>query len=374
MSDTFSSLGVRADLVLGLDALGIQLPTPVQRAAIPFLLKDGGDLIAQAQTGTGKTAAFGIPLLSKVDPKSPLIQGLIVAPTRELAKQIGKALFRFTKFCDDKIFVEVAAGGDKIELQMQRLGRPTHILVATPGRLMDLLKKGLLLDAVQYLVLDEADEMLSMGFQQELGEIFKQTAERKATWLFSATFQKKLHHLIEDHMSPHAHRVQVEPKQIVNRNIDHQYAICAREEKDAFIIGYLKAQGSNRGLIFCRTRAGAIRMGEELEKAGLSVAVIQGDLSQRDRDKVMRGFQKERIQFLIATDVAARGIDVEGLSFVIQHQLPDAMQYYTHRSGRTARAGKQGFSLTLIEPGERGQITKLEQSLGLNFTLVESNV
>ena len=371
MADNFKSLGVRADLVQGLDGLGIQRPTPVQSAVIPFLLNEGSDLIAQAQTGTGKTAAFGVPLLMKVDPAIDKIQGLIIAPTRELAKQIGKELFRFTKFCDPKIFVEVAAGGDKLADQIQRLSRPTPVLVATPGRLMDLLKEGLQLDGVQYLVLDEADEMLSMGFQQELASIFKETPKRQATWLFSATFQKRVQGLISDHMSAQAHRVQVDPKQVVNRNIDHQYAICAREEKDAFIIHYLKGQGSQRGLIFCRTRAGAIRMGEELEKAGLSVGVIQGDLSQRDRDKVMRAFKKERVQFLIATDVAARGIDVEGLSFVIQHQLPDAIQYYTHRSGRTARAGKRGVSLTLIEPSERGQITKLEQSLGLNFSLVE---
>ncbi|MDQ8208807.1 DEAD/DEAH box helicase [Coraliomargarita sp. SDUM461003] len=371
MADNFKSLGVRADLVQGLDGLGIQTPTPVQNAVIPFLLNEGSDLIAQAQTGTGKTAAFGVPLLMKVDPSIDKIQGLIIAPTRELAKQIGKELFRFTKFCDPKIFIEVAAGGDKLADQIQRLSRPTPILVATPGRLMDLLKEGLQLDGVQYLVLDEADEMLSMGFQQELASIFKETPKRQATWLFSATFQKRVQGLISDHMSAQAHRVQVDPKQVVNRNIDHQYAICAREEKDAFIIHYLKGQGSQRGLIFCRTRAGAIRMGEELEKAGLSVGVIQGDLSQRDRDKVMRAFKKERVQFLIATDVAARGIDVEALSFVIQHQLPDAIQYYTHRSGRTARAGKRGVSLTLIEPSERGQITKLEQSLGLNFSLVE---
>lgn len=371
MADTFQSLGVRADLVQGLDELGIQAPTAIQTAAIPFLLESGSDLIAQAQTGTGKTAAFGVPLLMKVDPAIDKIQGLIIAPTRELAKQIGKQLFRFTKYCDPKIFVEVAAGGDKLEEQIQRLSRPTPVLVATPGRLMDLIKAGLQLDGVQYLVLDEADEMLSMGFQQELAAIFQETPNRRATWLFSATFQKRVQGLIADYMSTQAHRVQVEPKQIVNRNIDHQFAICAREEKDAFIINYLKGQGSARGLIFCRTRAGAIRMGEVLDQAGLSVGVIQGDLSQRDRDKVMRAFKKERTQFLVATDVAARGIDVEGLSFVIQHQLPDAIQYYTHRSGRTARAGKKGVSLTLVEPGERGQITKLEQSLALNFTLVE---
>ncbi|MEC8209693.1 MAG: DEAD/DEAH box helicase, partial [Verrucomicrobiota bacterium] len=321
--------------------------------------------------GTGKTAAFGVPLLMKVDPAIDQIQGLIVAPTRELAKQIGKELFRFTKFCDPKIFVEVAAGGDKIEDQIKRLSRPTPILVATPGRLMDLLKSGLQLDGVKYLILDEADEMLSMGFQQDLASILKETSARKATWLFSATFQKRVEVLIQDNMSANARRLQVEPKQIVNRNIDHQFTLCAREEKDAFIINYLKGKGSERGLIFCRTRAGAIRMGEELKKVGLSVGVIQGNLSQKDRDRVMRGFKKKRIQFLIATDVAARGIDVEGLSFVIHHQLPDAIQYYTHRSGRTARAGRKGVSLTLIEANERGQITKLEQSLGLNFTLAE---
>lgn len=370
MATNFHSLGVRGDFVDGLNELGITEPTAVQLKAIPFLLSDGGDLIAQAQTGTGKTAAFGLPLLSRVDPKSEQIQGLVIAPTRELAKQIGKHLFRYTKYSDDKIFVEVAAGGDKIDEQIKRLSRPTQILVATPGRLMDLLKAGLLLDAVKYLVLDEADEMLSLGFREELGSIFKETSNRKATWLFSATFQKRLQGLIEDYMNPQAHRLQVEPMQIVNRNIDHQYAICAREEKDAFIINFLKDRVDQRGLIFCRTRAGSIRMGEVLESAGLAVGVIQGDLSQRDRDKVMRAFKKERLQYLVATDVAARGIDIEGLSFVIQHQLPDAAQYYTHRSGRTARAGKKGISLTLIEPTERARITKLEESLALNFTLV----
>ena len=261
--------------------------------------------------------------------------------------------------------MEVAVGGDKIEDQIQRLSRPTPILVATPGRLMDLLKSGLQLDGVKYLILDEADEMLSMGFQQELAAIFKETSAREGTWLFSKTEARG--GLDPRQHVCNAHRLQVEPKQIVNRNIDHQFALCAREEKDAFIINYLKGQGSERGLIFCRTRAGAIRMGEELEKVGLSVGVIQGDLSQKDRDKVMRGFKKERIQFLIATDVAARGIDVEGLSFVIQRQLPDAIQYYTH-AWSAARAKR---FITYSRSKRAGQITKLEQLLGLNFTLVE---
>lgn len=363
----FNKIGVHEDLCKGLRELGIEKPTPVQTAVIPFLLSDGSDLIAQAQTGTGKTAAFGVPLLMQVDPRHPKIQGVIVAPTRELAKQIGKDLFRFTKFCDPKLFVEVAAGGDKIGEQINRLDRPTHILVATPGRLIDLFEAGLLLDSVKTLVLDEADEMLSMGFQEALARISRETQTRKATWLFSATFQQRLEALIATHMSPQAKRVRVDQKQLLNPNIEHRFALLAREDKDAFIIDFLKQQGSDRGLIFCRTRAGSIRMGEVLERAGLSVAVLQGDLSQRDRDKVMRAFRKERIQYLIATDVAARGIDVEGLAFVIHHQLPDALQYYTHRSGRTARAGKHGVSLVLLEPEERERLSKLEQSLGLNF-------
>lgn len=372
MAETFETLGVRADLIEGIEALGIKEPTPIQKRAIPFLVEEGTDLIAQAQTGTGKTAAFGLPLLMKVDAKKPQIQGLIIAPTRELAKQIGKQLFRFTKFSKQKIFVEVAAGGDKIDIQAERLQRPTHIVVATPGRLMDLLEmEALELGGVQYLILDEADEMLSMGFRSELAQIFKQTKDRKATWLFSATFQDKVQRLVDDHMSRHSHRLTVEKKETVNRNIDHQFHVCAREDKDEFIIRYLESQGEDRGLIFARTKAGAIRLGEVLEKAGFTVGVIQGDLSQKDRDKVMRIFKREATQILIATDVAARGIDIEGLSFVIQHQLPDAMQYYTHRAGRTARAGKTGVSLTLIEPKERAKITKLEQELGLNFSLAE---
>ena len=370
MTTTFQQLGVPADLIQGIDALGIHTPTPVQEQAIPFLMTDGGDLIAQAQTGTGKTAAFGLPLLTKIDPTFKEIQGLIIAPTRELAQQIGKQLFRYTKY-STKVFVEVVAGGDKIDVQVKKLQRPTQIVVATPGRLMDLLKlKAIRLQSVRHLVLDEADEMLSMGFKSELEEIFQQTSARQSTWLFSATFQQRIKSLVEAHLSAKAHMLKIDKKHVVNQNIDHQFAICTREDKADFIHKYLKAQSDERGLIFCRTRAGAINLGQQLTERGLAVGVLQGDLSQKDRDKVMRAFKKERTQFLIATDVAARGIDVEGLSFVIQHQLPDAMQYYTHRSGRTARAGKRGVSITLIELKERRKITQLEKELGLNFTMV----
>jgi ATP-dependent RNA helicase DeaD len=365
----FSKLGVPEDLVRGLDALEISTPTPIQTSAIPYLIKDGGDLVAQAQTGTGKTAAFGLPLLTKIDPTEPRIQALVLAPTRELAKQIGKALFKYTKFCPEKIFIEVAGGGDKIDGQVARLKRPTHIVVATPGRLFDLLKLGALrLDSVRYLVLDEADEMLSMGFRKEVVEIVKLTApSRRSTWLFSATFPEKIQRLISDSMKTDPKVIKVEKTKVVNRNIAHRFVICPREDKDDWVANFLLSQDAERGMIFCRTRAGAIKLGSELEKRGVAVGVLQGDLSQKDRDKVMRAFKKERTQFLIATDVAARGIDVEGLSFVVHRQMPEKQQYYTHRAGRTGRAGRKGMSICLIEPEERDRITELEQELGVIF-------
>jgi ATP-dependent RNA helicase DeaD len=365
----FSKLGVPEDLVRGLDELGISTPTPIQANAIPYLIKEGGDLVAQAQTGTGKTAAFGLPLLTKIDPANPKIQALVLAPTRELAKQIGKALFKYTKFCAEKIFIEVAGGGDKIDEQVARLRRPTHIVVATPGRLFDLLELGALrLDSVRHLVLDEADEMLSMGFRKEVVEIVKMTApSRRSTWLFSATFPEKIQRLITDSMKADPKVIKVEKTKTVNRNIAHRFVICPREDKDDWIANFLLSQEEERGMIFCRTRAGAIKLGTELEKRGITVGVLQGDLSQKDRDKVMRAFKKERTQFLIATDVAARGIDVEGLSFVIHRQMPEKQQYYTHRAGRTGRAGRKGVSICLIEPEERRDITELEQELGVVF-------
>ncbi|GAA5126926.1 DEAD/DEAH box helicase [Luteolibacter yonseiensis] len=368
---TFKELGVRADLIKGIQELGIIHPTDVQDQAIPFLLENGGDLVAQAQTGTGKTAAFGLPLLMKVNPKSNDIQAVVVAPTRELAKQIGKQLFRFTKFSEQKIFTEVLCGGDNFDRQVASLQRPTHIVVVTPGRLLDLFqKKALTLLHVKHLVLDEADEMLSMGFKKELVKIFGLTRARKSTWLFSATIPDAINGLIKDCMSGKPQSLKIDKAHVVNRDIDHRFAICGRDEKTEFISGFLSRQGESRGVIFCRTKAGAIVLGKQLAAKGFPVAVLQGDLTQKERDTIMRSFKKERVQFLIATDVAARGIDVEGLSFVIHHQLPEQIEYYTHRSGRTARAGKKGISLTLVEPRERAKITKLENTLDLSFSEV----
>ncbi|MBN8420977.1 MAG: DEAD/DEAH box helicase [Verrucomicrobia bacterium] len=371
MSETaphpFAALGIPPEMIRGLEELGIVTPTEVQSKVIPFLLKDGSDLIAQAQTGTGKTAAFGLPLLTKMNPKHRDIQGLVLAPTRELAKQIGKQLFRFTKYTE-KIFIEVVSGGDNIDRQTDALKRPTHIVVATPGRLLDLIERdALTLEFVRYVVLDEADEMLSMGFKKQLTEILKLAAMRRSTWLFSATFPAGIQDLIKGCMSANAHSIQIDQANVVNRDIDHRFALCKREQKTAYILDFLQRQKDRRGIIFCRTKAGAMELYEELAQLGLPVDVLQGDLMQKERDKVMRAFKKQRVQFVVATDVAARGIDVADLSFVIHHQLPDQLEYYTHRSGRTARAGKKGMSLALIDAKEKWQITQLEDKLKVRF-------
>lgn len=367
---TFKELGIPAGLVKGLEEMGITTPTEVQEKSIPFLLKNGGDFCAQAQTGTGKTAAFGLPLLTKIDPKKTHIQGLIISPTRELAKQIGKQLFKYTKH-SEKIFVEVLAGGEPMEGQIGRLKRPTHIVVATPGRLIDLIKKkALTLVNVKHLVLDEADEMLSMGFKKDLMTIFGLTRGRRSTWLFSATFPDSIHSLVKGAMPGQPEILRVDKAHVVNRNIDHRYAVCTKDEKNELLADFLGSRGDDRGLIFVRTKAGAVALGRQLTKLDFCVDVIQGDLSQRERDKVMRGFKGGRTQILIATDVAARGIDVEGLSYVVHYQLPEQLEYYTHRSGRTARAGKKGISVALIDPRERNKIKKFEEALGVDFTEV----
>ncbi|MBK1884007.1 DEAD/DEAH box helicase [Luteolibacter pohnpeiensis] len=369
--NTFKELGVSPDLIKGLNELGIVQPTEIQQRAIPFLIESGGDLIAQAQTGTGKTAAFGLPLLMTVKPEVKEIQAVIVSPTRDLAKQIGKQLFRFTKY-SSRIFTEVLCGGDSFDRQVAALQRPTHIVVVTPGRLIDLLKKkALSLTHVKHLVLDEADEMLSMGFKKELLSIFNHTRSRKSTWLFSATIPDSINLLAKDCMIGKPQTIRVDKSRVVNRNISHKYVVCGKDDKLQCIIDFLKRQNGDRGVIFCRTKDTTAMVAKKLKATGFSIDVIHGDLMQTDRDKVMRSFKKERTQLLIATDIAARGIDVEGLAFVIHHQLPEQTEYYTHRSGRTARAGKKGISIAFIEARDRPKIEKLENELGLTFTETE---
>ena len=358
---TFQQLGIHKDFVKGLNELGIVNPTEIQEETIPELLNKNTDFIGQAPTGTGKTAAYGLPILQDIEIENKVIQALILAPTRELAQQIKKQLFKFTKYVEGKIFTEEVYGGEKIQIQINNLKRPTHIVVATPGRLLDLIERGAVnLKHIKTLVLDEADEMLSMGFKEDLDKILKYTGNSKNTWLFSATMPAELDQLIKKYMSPKA--IRVEPKNdLINKNITHQYIQVSRTNKDDVLINLLDQHQQERGIIFTRTKAGAQKLVKSLKDEGFSVEALEGNMQQRDREKVMRAFKKESLQFLVSTDVSARGIDVNNLAFVIHYQLPESLAYYTHRSGRTARGGNSGISIALILPHELPQLKEIEQ-------------
>lgn len=364
---TFKQLGISGDYIKGLAELGIETPTAVQAQTIPELIGKTTDFIGQAQTGTGKTAAFGLPLLANVDATQPQIQGLILAPTRELAKQVQKQLFRFTKYTE-RIFSYVVCGGDKIDVQIQHLKRPTQILVATPGRLVDLLnRKAVDLSHAQTVVLDEADEMLKMGFRDDIETILNATAASRKTWLFSATMPDGIQKLISKYLAKKAPFVQIDKKHIVNPNIRHQFIRCKDEEKLGHILAFLEKRGEQQGIIFCRTRLDTIAFGEALAPHDVSSVVLHGELSQPERDKIMRAFRKKRARILVTTDVTARGIDAEGITFVIHHKMPEKAESYTHRSGRTARAGNTGISLALVNRFEEKNLNQFQKALGISF-------
>ena len=366
---TFSSLGVKKEFVKSIKELGISKPTQIQEKAIPILLEKKSDFIGLAQTGTGKTAAFGLPILQQVDPKKEVIQALILSPTRELVQQIKKQLFKFTKYNDHKIFVEGVYGGEKIDRQINNLRRTTHVVVATPGRLIDLIERGdINLKNIKTLVLDEADEMLSMGFKQDLNRILKYTSGERNTWLFSATMPDEIQRIIKTYMDPNASRVEIDRNALVNANISHRYLRTSIKEKTNAIVRFLEGRSEERGIVFCRTKAGTQNLTKQLQEEGFSAGALEGDMQQKERDKVMRAFKNESLQYLISTDVSARGIDVSGLSFVVHHQLPEKLEYYTHRSGRTARAGKTGISIAFILSNEIPRVHEIEKELNIKFT------
>jgi len=365
---SFIELGVEKGYLKGLQELGIKNPTEIQIKTIPNLLKSKTDFIGQAQTGTGKTAAFGIPILQRIDASRPVIQALILSPTRELAQQIKKQLFKFTKYIDEKIFIEAIYGGEKIEKQINNLKRPTHIVVATPGRLIDLIERGEVnLKNITTLVLDEADEMLSMGFKLELNRILRYTGGARNTWLFSATMPEEIQFIIKKYMSPKAIRVEVNKNSQVNENITHRFILTSIKEKFDVLVQLLEGREEERGIIFCRTKAGTRNLTEKLKEEGFSVGALEGDMQQKERDKVMRAFKNESLQILVSTDVSARGIDVHNLGYVIHHQIPEKLEYYTHRSGRTARAGKTGLSFALIMPAEVEKLREIQKKLNIEI-------
>lgn len=348
-------------------------PTYIQMKVIPLLMTGRGDMVAQAQTGTGKTAAYGLPLLEQVDASQEVVQGLILCPTRELAKQVAKQLFKFTKY-SDKIFTEAVYGGEHIERQMSALRRPTQIVVATPGRLIDLVeRKAVDISHVKTVVLDEADEMLSMGFKDELDKILTFLPAVESKWLFSATMPGGIQEIIKKHLHRDAQRVEVSQKDVVNKNITHQYEVCDEQEKLYALQQFLNSEKENRGVIFCKTKSAAKKLAQQLVAKNITADSIHGDLIQKDRDKVMRAFKNETLRVMVATDLAARGIDISDLSFVAHYQLPESDEYYTHRSGRTARAGKQGISRCFVTPNELKVLEAYEKSLGIRFHQVKKH-
>ena len=365
---SFSELGIGQEYIKALKELNINTPTEIQEQTIPILLKTETDFIGLAQTGTGKTAAYGLPVLHHIDPSNDDIQALILAPTRELVQQIKKQLFKFTKYCDSKIFVEGVYGGEKIDRQIKNLQRTTHVVVATPGRLLDLIERGNIdIKNINTLVLDEADEMLSMGFKEDLNKILKYNTSKRYTWLFSATMPEEIQRIVKTYMSPKAARIEVNKNSLVNANITHEFITTSIKEKTNVLTKLFDRFGDQRGIIFCRTKAGTKNLTETLRNEGFSVDALEGDMQQKERDKVMRAFKNESLKVLISTDVSARGIDVNNLAFVIHHQLPEQLEYYTHRSGRTARAGKTGRSIALILPNELQHVHDIQKSLGIHF-------
>lgn len=363
---TFKQLGLSDEVLKALSDLGFERPSDIQYKAIPQLLTGSKDFIGLAQTGTGKTAAFGLPLLELIDPLDNYTQALILAPTRELGQQISEQLNLYSKY-QEKINILPVYGGAPIVNQMKALKKTQHIIIATPGRLIDLIKrKAVKLDQLEVIVLDEADEMLNMGFKEELDQILSYTPENKLTWLFSATMPNEIKRIVNTYMD-NPIEVRIDQQDKVNTNIEHQYAVIKQSNKTEALTRFLDSDPNMRGIIFCRTKRDTQELSEELLSQNIKADAIHGDLSQPQRDRVMNRFKTHDLQLLVATDVAARGIDVNNLTHVFHYTLPDSNAYYTHRSGRTARAGKTGISLAFINGREHRKISTLEKQLGISF-------
>ena len=363
----FESLGLSSAMVDNLKKMSITVPTEIQQRAIPYLLENNTDLIGLAQTGTGKTAAFGLPLIELCDDELDATQYLVIAPTRELVQQIAGQLESFGK-PKRRLNVQSVFGGASISNQIKDYKRNTpKVLVATPGRLIDLLdRKVVKIDQVRTVVLDEADEMLNMGFQEDIYKILSFTPETKTTWLFSATMPREVKK-ISDKFMKSPMEISVDTSQKVNVNIDHKYCVIKVSDKVSAIKRLSDFNPDLYGVVFCRTRMDTQRVADDLIADGYPAESLHGDLSQQQRDRVMAKFRNKKIPLLVATDVAARGIDVTDLTHVIHHSLPDDHAFYTHRSGRTARAGKKGVSYVLVAPHDTKKLQYLGQKLKIEF-------
>ncbi len=362
MVNKFEALGISEELLQSVSALGFTDPTPIQEKAIPVLLRGTRDFIGLAQTGTGKTAAFGLPLLQLIRREDRFPQALIVCPTRELCLQITKDLETF-KSRKHSISVTAVYGGTSISVQIRDLKKGSHIVVATPGRLIDLIeRKAINLDKIQYVVLDEADEMLNMGFKEDIEFILKNTPERQSTWLFSATMPPEIRQVSKRYMEQ-PFEITIGKTNAGASTIDHQYYTTQHHNRYEVLKRIIDFNPGIYGIVFARTKADTQEIAEKLTREGYDIDAIHGDLTQQQRDKVMGLFRDKSIQLLIATDVAARGIDVSGITHVINYELPDDVEVYTHRSGRTGRAGKSGISVSIVTPKESYRLRQIEKIL-----------
>lgn len=355
----FSESGLNPEIIKAVSELGYESPTEIQKQTIPFILSDIRDLIALAQTGTGKTAAFSLPILDMIDDSSRKIQLLILAPTRELALQIAKDVKNYTKYLPNIKTVAVY-GGSSITDQIRNLREKPQIIIGTPGRVIDLInRKALDFSNIHWLVLDEADEMLSMGFKDDLETILKETPETKQTLLFSATMNKEVERISKNYLT-NPHRISVGAINAVKKNISHEYYVVNYRQKKEALKRLIDANPNQYSIIFCRTRMETQEVADFLMQNGYAADALHGDLSQAQRDTVMKKFRLKNIDILVATDVAARGLDVNSLTHVIHYSLPDDPEVFVHRSGRTGRAGKDGVSMALIKPEETRKLNQIK--------------
>ncbi|HSK50721.1 MAG TPA: DEAD/DEAH box helicase [Solirubrobacterales bacterium] len=356
----FKELGLSPDIQQALDELGFEEPTPIQEQAIPELL-GGHDVIGQAQTGTGKTAAFGLPLLQYLDPDNDEVQAVVLTPTRELCIQVTQALRTFAEHLD----IEIVAvfGGAPIRSQQSQLRSGAHVVVATVGRMMDLMsRRSLVLTAARFVVLDEADEMLDLGFIEDVEKILRMCPSGRQTALFSATMPPPIQKLAEGYMYDPT-TIKITPKQLTVDKISQAYVEVPAKEKAARLVELLKTEEPEQAIIFCRTKIGATRLERTLKDKGLDVKALHGDLSQGVRDGVMISFKNHRVKLLVATDIAARGLDVEHVTHVINYDVPNSSETYVHRIGRTGRVGRTGRAITFVTPAERDEIGRIERDV-----------
>ena len=364
--NTFQNLGLNEDLLMAITDLGFEKPSEVQNKAIPILLEKEGDLVALAQTGTGKTASFGFPMLQKINVDSRTTQGLILSPTRELCLQIANEMKQYGKYCKGLNVVAIY-GGSSITEQARDVKKGAQIIVATPGRMKDMISRRLVdISKIEYAVLDEADEMLNMGFYEDITSILSHTPEDKSTWLFSATMPKEVATIAKKFMHQPI-EITVGNKNESTSNVTHEYFLVNARDRYQALKRLADANPDIFSVVFCRTKRDTQKVAEQLIEDGYSAAALHGDLSQNQRDLVMKSFRNKQIQMLVATDVAARGIDVDDITHVINYQLPDEIETYTHRSGRTGRAGKTGVSMVIVSKSEVRKIKSIERIIKKNF-------